>query len=64
MYSLIKRFLFLFDAETIHVFSLRFLSLANSAGLLRLFVKKRIESPLTVMGIEFPNAVGLAAGLD
>ena len=64
MYSLIKRFLFLFDAETIHVFSLRFLSFSNRAGLLRLFVKKRIESPVTVMGIEFPNAVGLAAGLD
>ena len=64
MYSLIRRFLFLFDAETIHVFSLKALSFANSTGLLRLFVKKRIDSPVTVMGIDFPNAVGLAAGLD
>ncbi len=64
MYSLIRRFLFLFDAETIHVFSLKALSFANSIGLLRLFVKKRIDSPVTVMGIKFPNAVGLAAGLD
>jgi len=64
MYSLIRRFLFLFDAETIHVFSLKALSFANSIGLLRLFVKKHIDSPVTVMGITFPNAVGLAAGLD
>ena len=64
MYSLIRRILFLFDAETIHVFSLKALSFINSVGLLRLFVKKRIDSPVTVMGIEFPNAVGLAAGLD
>lgn len=64
MYSLIKRFLFLFDAESIHVFSLKALSFANSIGLLRLFVKKRVDAPVTVMGITFPNAVGLAAGLD
>ncbi len=64
MYSIIRRFLFLFNAESIHVFSLKMLSLANSLGLLRLFVKKQINSPVTVMGITFPNAVGLAAGLD
>jgi len=64
MYSFIKRFLFLFDAESIHVFSLKALSFANTFGLLRLFVKRRVEAPVTVMGITFPNAVGLAAGLD
>ncbi len=64
MYSLIKRFLFLFDAETIHVYSLKILSLAGSMGLLRLFLKKRVDAPVTVMGITFPNAAGLAAGLD
>jgi dihydroorotate dehydrogenase len=64
MYSLIRRILFSFDAETIHVFSLKALSFANNIGLLQLFVKKRIDFPVTVMGINFPNAVGLAAGLD
>lgn len=64
MYSIIRRFLFLFNAENIHVFSLKMLSLANSLGVLRFFVKKQINSPVTVMGITFPNAVGLAAGLD
>lgn len=33
-------------------------------GLLSLFLRKRIEAPVTVMGLEFPNTVGLAAGLD
>ncbi len=64
MYSLLRKFLFLFDAETAHVFSLNMLSFFNSLGLLKLFFKKRIDAPVTVMGIEFPNAVGLAAGLD
>ena len=64
MYSLLRRFLFLFDAETVHVFSLNFLSFASATGLLRLFVQPRVQAPVTVMGIEFPNAVGLAAGLD
>jgi dihydroorotate dehydrogenase len=64
MYSLLRRFLFLFDAESVHVFSLKFLSFAYATGLLRLFMKKRVQAPVNVMGIEFPNAVGLAAGLD
>lgn len=64
MYSLVRKILFLFDAETIHVFSLKMLSLAQSLGLLSLFLKKPVKAPVTVMGIEFPNAVGLAAGMD
>jgi len=64
MYSLLRRILFLFDAETAHVLSLKALSFVNSIGLLSLFVQKRINAPVVVMGIEFPNAVGLAAGLD
>ena len=64
MYKLLRKILFLFDAETVHVFSLRFLSFVNSIGLLKLVLKNRIDAPLTVMGIRFPNAVGLAAGMD
>jgi dihydroorotate dehydrogenase len=64
MYSLLRPLLFFFDAESAHVFSLKALSFLNSTGLLKLFVKKRVAAPRTVMGIEFPNAVGLAAGLD
>lgn len=64
MYALLRKFLFLFDAETVHVYSLNMLSLVEKFGLLRWFVKRRMDAPVTVMGIKFPNAVGLAAGLD
>ncbi len=64
MYALLRKILFLFDAETAHVYSLNMLSLVERLGLLRWFVKRRVDAPVTVMGIRFPNPVGLAAGLD
>ncbi len=64
MYSLIRRILFLFDAEKTHVFSLRCLDMLNKLGLLRILFRKPVTAPVTVMGIEFKNRVGLAAGLD
>ena len=64
MYALFRKILFLFDAETAHVYSLNMLSLVEKLGLLRWFVKRRVDAPVTVMGIRFPNPVGLAAGLD
>ena len=64
MYTFLRKILFLLDAETAHVFSLRMLSILHSTGLLKLFLKKRVDAPVNVMGIDFPNAIGLAAGLD
>ena len=64
MYYLIRKFLFLFDAEKTHVFSLKALAFAKTTGLLSLFIKERVEAPVEVMGLTFSNAVGLAAGLD
>jgi len=64
VYKLITKILFLFDAETVHRFSLNMLSLLHRIGLIRLFVGKPVFAPVEVMGIRFPNAVGLAAGLD
>ncbi len=40
------------------------MSFLNSIGVFKLVIKNRIAAPVTVMGITFPNAVGLAAGLD
>ena len=40
------------------------LSFLDRVGLLGLLMKRRVAAPVSVMGIEFPNAVGLAAGLD
>jgi len=64
MYKIIRTILFLFDAEKVHVLSLNMMSLFSSLGLLKLFIKNPVDAPVTVMGIKFPNAVGLAAGLD
>lgn len=63
-YGLVKRILFQLNAETAHELSLKALNLLHKFKLIRwLFGKTRIK-PLTVMGINFPNRVGLAAGLD
>ncbi|MBQ0796698.1 quinone-dependent dihydroorotate dehydrogenase [Zhongshania sp.] len=64
MYSLLRRLLFCFPTETSHHLSLASVSLIQKLGLSRLIAKPMVLSPQTVMGIEFPNSVGLAAGLD
>lgn len=63
MYTLLRDLLFLFPAETSHHLALDSLKLAGKTGVLG----KPAALPgktVTVMGIEFPNPVGLAAGLD
>ncbi len=62
MYSLARPLFFLLDAETAHHLALDALRLAHIAGLTG---KNRENAwPVKAMGIEFPNPVGLAAGLD
>ena len=63
-YRLIRSVLFLFEPERAHCLSLVSLDWLNKLGLLRLFFGKPLSSPVSVMGIEFPNPIGLAAGLD
>lgn len=63
-YSLIKPLLFQFDAETAHDLTLKSLKYAEKTGLLKLYPVAPVCQPRQVMGITFPNAVGLAAGLD
>lgn len=64
MYKLFRKVLFLLPAEASHDLALFSLSIANKIGLLNLVTSKMESTPVTVMGIEFPNKVGLAAGLD
>ncbi len=59
LYSLLKPILFSVDAELAHEVSLEMLNQFRS-----LVPQARIKKPKQVMGIEFPNSVGLAAGLD
>ncbi|TDJ30851.1 MAG: quinone-dependent dihydroorotate dehydrogenase [Gammaproteobacteria bacterium] len=59
LYSLIKPLLFAVDAELAHEVCMELLN-----DLQALVPQTRVEKPVQVMGIEFPNPVGLAAGLD
>lgn len=63
-YSLIKPLIFQFDAETTHDLTLKSLKYAEKTGLLKLYPAAPVCQPRQVMGITFPNGVGLAAGLD
>lgn len=63
-YQFAKPFLFLLDAERAHHAALASLKALHSANLLRATVSQAPACPVSVMGIEFPNPVGLAAGLD
>lgn len=64
MYSLIRNILFKFDAETSHELSLDMLGAAQRLGILKWFAPKIASQPVEVLGLTFPNPVGLAAGLD
>ncbi len=62
-YRALRPFLFSLDAEQAH--DLVMSCLANVSPLARrLMSLARIDDPVTVAGLSFPNRVGLAAGLD
>lgn len=63
LYSLARPFLFSIDPEAAHNLTLPALRRAASWGLTSSFTRPT-DDPRTVMGITFPNPVGLAAGLD
>ena len=60
LYSLARPLLFSLSAEQSHDLTLAMLR--KRAG--KMWPGCQVSSPVKVMGIEFPNAVGLAAGLD
>ena len=64
MYELIRKILFKLDAETSHELTLDMLGAAQRLGLIKLFAPKIPNQPVEVLGLNFPNPVGLAAGLD
>ena len=64
LYSLLRQGLFSLDPETAHHLGMGGMSLAKRAGLSCLLSKPVAACPVEVMGIKFPNPVGLAAGLD
>lgn len=63
-YSLVRPLLFRLDAERAHHLTLQALQAAYLSGLSRLMPKPPACRTRRVMGLDFPNPVGLAAGLD
>ncbi len=63
-YRLGRTLLFQLQGETAHELALDMLGATERIGLLRKLSSEPIYHPVTVAGIEFPNPVGLAAGLD
>ena len=64
MYSLIRKALFSLDAEVAHDLTIKSLKNLGAGPLKLFFPNKPADKPVDVMGIHFPNPVGLAAGLD
>lgn len=63
-YALLRPFLFSLDPETAHELTLDSLAAAQATPLKLAFCNARIEDPIQLAGLTFPNRVGLAAGLD
>jgi dihydroorotate dehydrogenase len=63
-YPAIRKVLFKFDAETIHELTIKGLKNTGSNPLNALYKQHVADKPVNVMGIDFPNPLGLAAGLD
>ena len=61
LYSLARPFLFSLAPERAHDLTLSLLKKTYKLGVMRQVIEAK---PVTCMGIQFPNPVGLAAGLD
>ncbi|HCA6769279.1 TPA: dihydroorotate dehydrogenase (quinone), partial [Pseudomonas aeruginosa] len=64
MYTLARQLLFKLSPETSHELSIDLIGAGGRLGLNRLLTPKPASLPVSVLGLEFPNPVGLAAGLD
>ncbi len=63
-YALARPFLFSLDPEAAHDLTLRMLAKAQGTPLAWAYCNGRVDDPITLAGLRFPNRVGLAAGLD
>ena len=63
-YALARPFLFGLDAEAAHELTMVSLARGQGTPLQWAWCSERIEDPVTLAGLTFPNRVGLAAGLD
>jgi dihydroorotate dehydrogenase len=63
-YAFTKPLLFGMDPEAAHDLTLHTLAKLQHSPAALLWRERRVEDPVTVAGLRFPNRVGLAAGLD
>ena len=63
-YALTRPFLFGLDPEAAHDLTLGSIARLQNTPLQCLWAQSRIQDPVTVAGLKFPNRIGLAAGLD
>jgi len=63
-YGLARPFLFGMDAEHAHEITLEALARTQNTPLACFYSQSRVHDPVTLAGLNFPNRVGLAAGLD
>ena len=64
LYNFARSVLFSLDPEVAHDLTLTQLQRAYALGLTRFVCRSTAPLPVTVMGLAFPNPVGLAAGMD
>jgi dihydroorotate dehydrogenase len=63
-YALARPFLFGLDPEAAHELTLHSIARLQRSPLTCLYSETRVDDPVTLAGLRFPNRVGLAAGLD
>lgn len=63
-YSLPKSLLFSMDPEAAHDLTIGALARFQNTPLACLWGARRVEDPVEVAGLRFPNRIGMAAGLD
>jgi dihydroorotate dehydrogenase len=63
-YALARSFLFGMDPEVAHELTIHSLARTQGSVLKWAYSSTRVEDPLELAGLTFPNRVGLAAGLD
>ena len=63
VYTFLKRILFLLDAEKAHNITFLFAGIAAKLGLVRLFGSSK-KNPVNILGLNFKNSLGVAAGFD
>ena len=64
MYRWLRKGMFLLSPETAHEVAVHAMAAGRMTGMSRLMAGPRPEHPVELMGLVFPNPVGLAAGFD